>query len=104
MFPIVLVIPKYLKEAKLSDSQRPIYWQWDGVVIKAKNKSLLQKYIKDNDAVILNNGKARPEHLKFGYHIAAILDGVILARIHKDINVSKAFSKYGALLPSLANN
>lgn len=90
MFPIKIVIPGYLKEVKLSEAQRPIYWVWDNVAIRAKRKPLLQKYIAVNrrEAVIMNNGKATPADLREEYHIAVVLDNKVLLKINKDIHIS----------------
>jgi hypothetical protein len=41
-----VTIPQYIREVKLSNKQRPIYWEWNGMNIKAGNKYILQRYLK----------------------------------------------------------
>lgn len=73
MLPIVITIPNYIKEAKLSEKQRPVYWEYDGTDIKAKSKKLLQRYIGDREGVIMNNGKVLPRHLDARYTIVEVI-------------------------------
>lgn len=87
MEPIRIVIPKYLREVKLSDSQRAIYWEWDGREIKAKNKGLLMKFVGNKTAFILANKKGHPSHLKKEYFIGATYNNEVVARIYKDVHV-----------------
>lgn len=81
-------VPLYIKEAKLSNSQRAVYWEWDGVAIKAKNKHLLSKFIGNKDAFILANKVGHPSHLKKEYYIGATYDGEVVARLYKDIHAT----------------
>lgn len=66
-----IVIPNYIRKVKISESIRPKYWEWDGVTIKCKSKTLLKKYIDPSHkkAVILNNGNVEPQHLLKGFYI-----------------------------------
>ena len=40
-----LTIPEYLRKVKLSNKQRPTYFFWDGITVKAKGKELFRKYV-----------------------------------------------------------
>ena len=64
-----VVIDDYVREVTLSDSQRAVYWEWNGVTIKAKSKKLLQKFIGDRRSVIMNNGNVTPNELDNAYGI-----------------------------------
>ncbi len=39
--PIRIEIPKFVRQVKMSDSQRAIYFEWNGRFIKGKNKTWL---------------------------------------------------------------
>jgi hypothetical protein len=66
-----VVIPNYIREIQLSNSQRPIYYEWDEITnnVRAKNKALLQRYVKDSEAVKHNNGKVSIDNISNDYCI-----------------------------------
>ena len=42
---ISITVPEYIREIKLSNAQRPKYFEWNGKTIKSKNKKLWKKCI-----------------------------------------------------------
>lgn len=68
---IRIVIPQYIRRVKMSEKQIPVYWEFDGKFIKAKNKHLPNRYFTKEglEAKILNNGIIKKEYLKEGYKI-----------------------------------
>lgn len=87
MFPIIVTIPQYIKEVKISNSQRARYWTWNGTDIKAKNKRLLKRYIDEryNTDIILNDGKVHFRQLKEPYAIGIIINNKIKGILGTDI-------------------
>lgn len=69
-----IVIPNYIRQVKLSDKQRPIYYYYDKNKrhIRSKKKELLKKYIKNSsyNRIAKNNGRVEPIDLENGYVIA----------------------------------
>lgn len=63
----------YPRQVKLSEAQRPKYWEWDGTTIKCGSRKLLQKYINQDyrENIIMNNGNIDTEWLKESYHIVS---------------------------------
>lgn len=81
------IIPEYLREIQVSEKQRPKYYYWDGITIKAKGKKLLQKYInpKNKEWIIRNDGNIKPTYLRYPYFIVGFRG-------------KKAFGIYGQFL------
>ena len=77
----VLEIPHYIREAKLSNSQRAIYYEWNGITIIAKRKKLPIKFINDRKNVIENNGNVRPRHLVKPYAIGIFKGTICFGKI-----------------------
>ena len=75
--PIEIVIPKYIRKVKMSESQRPIYYEFDGKTIKAKSKKLLQIYIEDKKEVTRNYGNVLPRHLKADFCVVFYYKGKV---------------------------
>ena len=48
---IRIEIPNYIREVKLSESQRPKYYEWNPItdIITAKNKNLLQRFTRESN-------------------------------------------------------
>lgn len=82
VLPITIVIPKFVRKIKLSEKQRPAYFEWNGSTIKGKGKRLPLSFFKDKSTaeLLLNN---RIEDLKDEYVIALYRDGKI-QRIFRD--------------------
>ncbi len=74
------IIPKYLREIQVSNKQRPKYFIWDGITIKAKSKKLLQKYInkEHKDDITRLDGNIRPYHLNYPYFIVRIVNNKVI--------------------------
>lgn len=87
MFPIEITIPNYIREVKVSDAQRPIYYEWDGRTIRARGKELLKRYIDKNHHYEI----VHPENLREGYHIGIVLDNIVIGHIFKDIQIINPF-------------
>ena len=68
---IRIVIPQYIRRVKMSEKQIPVYWEFDGKHIKAKNKHLPDKYFTKEglEAKILNNGIIKQQYLKDSYKL-----------------------------------
>lgn len=67
---MIIEIDKYIRKVRISKSQRPKYFEWNGHTIKAKGKYIFKKYIKPECMISSNNGKSvKPCHLKNEYCI-----------------------------------
>lgn len=42
-------IPQYIRKVKMSNSQRKVYFEWDGTTIKAKGIKIPRKFFKDKN-------------------------------------------------------
>lgn len=79
---ITVTIPNYIREIQLSRSQRAIYFEWDSFRdnIKAKNKPLLQKYIKDKNQAIMEN-RVSVSNLEKGYFIGIYVKTLLVGSV-----------------------
>lgn len=70
MEPIVITIPKFIRKVKMSEKQRPVYYEWNGSFIKGKGKKLPMSFFKDK-----TNIPEFPniEDLKGSYFIGAFI-------------------------------
>lgn len=70
-FPIIIKIPRYIREINVSEKQRAKYYEWDGRDIKSKSKKLLQKYIAQERRIIIyeREGRVFPSDLRLNYNI-----------------------------------
>lgn len=72
-----IVIPQYIRQFKVSNSVRPIYYEWDGTDIRARRKSgtvgkpLLKKYINSIAHSMVLNKTMHPVYLKDKYTLLA---------------------------------
>lgn len=83
MFPLIVEVPKYIREVKLSDAQRPVKWEWDGSQIRAGKKKLLQKFANHKS----RDGYYHPSDLRDDFKVAGVLDGKIVTKLGVDIHV-----------------
>lgn len=68
---IIVTIPKYIREVQVSKAQRPVYYTFDGNVIKAKGKYLLKRYMHNKSTT--DPKEATPSDLAPGYKILATI-------------------------------
>lgn len=64
MDDIIIEIPNYIRQIKLSNKIREIYYIWDGQSIHAKRKNVPNKYLKVKDII-----SVQPQHLANDYCI-----------------------------------
>lgn len=57
----------------MSKSQLNVYFEWNGIEIKAKKHKILQRYLKKDFTPVLINGQYKIEHFKDNYVIGIFL-------------------------------
>lgn len=73
MQPIIVEIPQYVRKVQMSKSQLNIYFEWNGVEIKAKKHKILQRYLKKDITPTLTSIQYKIEHFKDNYVIGTYL-------------------------------
>ena len=73
MQPIIVEILQYVRKVQMSKSQLNIYFEWNGVEIKAKKHKILQRYLKKDIIPTLTNIQYKIEHFKDNYVIGTYL-------------------------------
>ena len=73
MQPIIVEILQYVRKVQMSKSQLNIYFEWNGVEIKAKKHKILQRYLKKDITPTLTSIQYKIEHFKDNYVIGTYL-------------------------------
>ena len=73
MQPIIVEIPQYVRKVQMSKSQLNVYFEWNGVEIKAKKHKILQRYLKKDIIPTLTYIQYKIEHFKDNYVIGTYL-------------------------------
>jgi hypothetical protein len=105
---VIIEIPNYIRTVKLSDKQNAKYFEYKDGIIKAGNKPLFQKYIKneDKEVIVLNDGRIYPNNLKdcrVGVFFDKILVGYVTNRFDK-IKITTTNSKILSKIDNLFIN
>jgi hypothetical protein len=99
---LMVEIPKYIRQIKLSDKQRPIYYVWNGRTIKAKSKLVPMAFIKNEykGNPLIEKGIVKPEFLHDCYKLVYAKNKreIIVFDTEYEINSYPFVGKYQLLL------
>lgn len=75
MEPIIIMIPQFIRKIQVSEKQRPVYYEWNGIFIKARGRKIPVSFFKDK-----KNIPKYPniEDLKEDYFIGAFVGNKLI--------------------------
>jgi hypothetical protein len=98
MEPIIITIPQFVRKIQVSEKQRAVYYEWNGIFIKGKGRKIPVFFFKDK-----KNIPKFPnlEDLKEGYFIGAFIGNKLIKSFtstafieyHKSVYEEKANKK-----------
>ncbi len=80
VLPIRIEIPKFVRKIQVSEKQRAYYFEWTGIFIKGKSKTLPISFYKNKYDIPVHT---TIEHLKDGFVIGCVKNGKVVAT-HRD--------------------
>jgi hypothetical protein len=83
---IIIEVPDYIREIKLSNSQRPVYFEWNPISneVKSKKKGVLQKYVKDINLFKARGNKMSINNIHANYCVVILHKNEIIGEVNKD--------------------
>lgn len=97
--PIRIEIPRFVRVVRMSEKQQPKYFEWNGIFIKSKNKTLPVKFYDDKVVE-----KPTIECLKDKYSLGLLIKGKIVQVFTSTLNIPRDLITGKIVLCEMDNN